>query len=107
MLYIAVCYDKPDSQALRLANRGAHLDFLRTNANDIKVCGPILAEDHETMIGSMLIVEAPDRPAADDDDERRRYYRITAAGRRTVEAETNRMASWVAAARAAGRGRAT
>jgi uncharacterized protein YciI len=65
MLYIAVCYDKPESQALRLANRGAHLDFLRTNANDIKVCGPILADDHETMIGSMLIVEAPDRAAAE------------------------------------------
>jgi len=65
MLYIAVCYDKPDSHALRLANRGAHLDFLRTNATDIKVCGPILADDNETMIGSMLIVEAPDRAKAE------------------------------------------
>lgn len=54
-----------------------------------------------------LISEAPGRPSARHDDERRRYYRITALGRRTVEAETNRMAAWVAAARAAGRGRTT
>ena len=53
-----------------------------------------------------LITEAPGRPR-DNDDERRRYYRITSAGRRLVEAETNRMASWVAAARAAHRRRAT
>jgi uncharacterized protein YciI len=65
MLYIAVCYDKPDSHALRLANRGAHLDFLRANASEIKVCGPILADDNETMIGSMLIVEGADRVAAE------------------------------------------
>lgn len=65
MLYIAVCYDKPDSFALRLANRGAHLDFLRSNAAEIKVCGPILADDNETMIGSMLIVEAADRSTAE------------------------------------------
>jgi uncharacterized protein len=66
MLYIAVCYDKPDSHALRLANRGAHLDFLRANASEIKVCGPILADDNETMIGSMLIVEGADRVAAEN-----------------------------------------
>jgi DNA-binding PadR family transcriptional regulator len=51
------------------------------------------------LVADGLIVEAPTRPRGDDDDERRRYYRITAMGRRTVEAETQRMASWVAAAR--------
>ena len=64
MLYMAVCYDKPDSQNLRLANRAAHLDFLRANDVFIKVCGPILADDNETMIGSLLIVDAENRPAA-------------------------------------------
>jgi DNA-binding PadR family transcriptional regulator len=59
------------------------------------------------LVADGMISEAPVRPRAESDDERRRYYRITAAGRRTVEAETNRMASWVAAARAARRGRTT
>lgn len=58
------------------------------------------------LVADGLITEAPSRPR-DDDDERRRYYRITGAGRRLVEAETTRMASWVAAARAARRRRAT
>lgn len=59
------------------------------------------------LVADGLIAEAPGRPKGDGDDERRRYYRITAAGRRTVDAETNRMASWVTAARAARRGRTT
>lgn len=54
-----------------------------------------------------LITEAPARRVAEGDDERRRYYRITASGRRTVDAETNRMAAWVSAARAADRRRTT
>jgi uncharacterized protein YciI len=65
MLYMAVCYDKLEGHALRLANRAAHLDFLRANDAFIKVCGPILADDNEAMIGSLLIVEAPDRATAD------------------------------------------
>jgi DNA-binding PadR family transcriptional regulator len=59
------------------------------------------------LVSDGLIAEAPSRRSDEGDDERRRYYRITASGRRTVDAETNRMASWVAAARAARRGRAT
>jgi uncharacterized protein YciI len=64
MHFLALCYDKPGCEALRLANRAAHLDYLRANDAFIKVCGPILADDNETMIGSLLIVETPDRPAA-------------------------------------------
>jgi DNA-binding PadR family transcriptional regulator len=59
------------------------------------------------LVADGLVTEAPTRPRDDSDDERRRYYRITAPGRRLLDAETNRMASWVAAARAARRGRAT
>jgi DNA-binding PadR family transcriptional regulator len=59
------------------------------------------------LVADGLIAEAPARPAGDGEDERRRYYRITATGRRTADAETERMASWVAAARAAGRQRTT
>lgn len=50
------------------------------------------------LVSDGLVIEAPTRPKADSDDERRRYYRITALGKRTLEAETRRMASWVAAA---------
>lgn len=38
-----------------------------------------------------LIAESGDRPDPHLDDERRRYYRITALGRRVVEAEALRL----------------
>jgi DNA-binding PadR family transcriptional regulator len=52
------------------------------------------------MIAAGLLDEAEARPEAPHDDERRRYYRATPVGRRALEAETARMASLVAAARA-------
>lgn len=65
MHYVAICRDKPDSLHVRLANRAGHLDFLRANAETIKVCGPLLADDGTTMTGSLLIVDAPDRKTVD------------------------------------------
>ncbi|HEX6464571.1 MAG TPA: PadR family transcriptional regulator [Vicinamibacterales bacterium] len=52
------------------------------------------------MIAAGLLHEAEDRPDAAHDDERRRYYGASPLGRRVLEAETARMASLVAAARA-------
>lgn len=43
------------------------------------------------MLGQGLIEESDDRPDPHLDDERRRYYRITAFGRRVVQAEAARM----------------
>jgi len=52
------------------------------------------------MLAARLIEEADERPDPAMDDERRRYYRITALGRRVLQAESVRMATLVAAARA-------
>ncbi|HMN52003.1 MAG: YciI family protein [Xanthobacteraceae bacterium] len=65
MHFVAICLDKTDSLELRLANRAAHLDYLRAHAKTIRTCGPLLADDGETMIGSMLILDAPNREAAE------------------------------------------
>jgi uncharacterized protein YciI len=65
VLFVAVCIDKADGQELRHCNRVAHLDYLRLNAQYIKTCGPFVAADGVTMNGSMLIVEAEDRKAAE------------------------------------------
>lgn len=48
-----------------------------------------------------LIVESPDRPRPDEDG-RRRYYRITAAGRRAVVDEAERLRSLLSQASASG-----
>ncbi len=65
MHFVAICLDKPNSLDLRLANRAAHLDYLRAHSKTIKTCGPLLADDNETMIGSMLVLDAPDRGTAE------------------------------------------
>jgi uncharacterized protein YciI len=65
MHFVAICLDKPNSLDTRLANRAAHLEYLRKHAKAIRTCGPLLADDGETMIGSMLILDVPNRAAAD------------------------------------------
>jgi len=65
MLFVAICIDKAGSQEVRLCNRAAHLDYLRLNADYIKTCGPFVADDGVTMNGSLLVVEAKDRKAAE------------------------------------------
>jgi DNA-binding PadR family transcriptional regulator len=52
------------------------------------------------LLAARYIEEADERPDPALDDERRRYYRITAAGRRALQAETARASTLVAAARA-------
>jgi DNA-binding PadR family transcriptional regulator len=52
------------------------------------------------LLAAGLLEEADERPDRALDDERRRYYRITALGRRVIEAESARLATLLAAARA-------
>jgi DNA-binding PadR family transcriptional regulator len=51
------------------------------------------------MLADDLIEQAESRPAPELDDERRRYYRLTAEGRRALQAEVQRYARVVAVAR--------
>ncbi|MGD8418390.1 MAG: YciI family protein [Pseudomonadales bacterium] len=61
MLYVLICEDKPDSLSLRLANREKHLAYAATLNEKIRLAGPMLADDGETMIGSLFIIEAESR----------------------------------------------
>lgn len=65
MHFVVICLDKPNGLETRLANRAKHLDYLRSHTQAVRTCGPLLADDGETMIGSMLILDVPDRAAAD------------------------------------------
>ena len=65
MHFVAICQDKSDGQPLRLANRAAHLDYLRANSKSIQICGPLLSDDGQSMIGSLLILQADNKEAAE------------------------------------------
>jgi uncharacterized protein len=61
--FVLTCIDKPDSLALRLANRDAHFAYLGHHPGFVRLAGPLLDPDG-AMAGSLLIVEAADLAAA-------------------------------------------
>jgi uncharacterized protein len=63
-LFMLACFDKPNSLALRMANRQAHLAYAGDKAAMIKVAGPLL-DEAEAMAGSLFILEASDRAAVE------------------------------------------
>lgn len=65
MQFVIFCLDKPDSRAARMANRPAHLAFIEREAARVRLAGPLLAEDGETMIGSLIVIEADSREEAE------------------------------------------
>ena len=64
MHYAAHCIDRPNSAQARAANRMAHREWLKRYEREVKIGGPYLAADGVTMIGSLIVVEAPDEAAA-------------------------------------------
>jgi len=58
MLFVVTCVDKPDSADKRVENRPAHLAYLNGLGARVKIGGALLAEDHKTPVGSMIVFEA-------------------------------------------------
>jgi hypothetical protein len=63
-LFVLNCLDKPNSLELRMATREAHLAYARPQAAMLKLGGPLLDEKGD-MAGSLMILDAPDRAAAE------------------------------------------
>jgi uncharacterized protein YciI len=63
MTYLLICRDKPDSLAVRVANRDAHLAYLK-DSGVVTLAGPLL-DDAGGMTGSLLALDLPDRAAAE------------------------------------------
>ncbi len=57
------CIDKPMQRELRADTRAQHLDYIRTHLDRVVVAGPLL-DDEGQPIGSMLLMQFPDRRAA-------------------------------------------
>jgi len=75
VLFAIHCIDKAGDGSLRLANREAHLAFLKENAAAVRLGGPLLSEDGSRMVGSLLVIEAADMAAARAWAERDPYRR--------------------------------
>jgi len=65
MQFAIHCTDKPGSAAVRAANRPDHLAYLERHAAAIVAGGALLGEDGASPIGSLLLMEFPDRAAVE------------------------------------------
>jgi hypothetical protein len=62
-LFAIHCLDKPMAADLRVATRPAHLDHLNLHADRVFAAGPLLGPEGDA-IGSLIIVDMPDRDSA-------------------------------------------
>jgi len=70
MLFAIICTDKPDHLQVRMDNRPAHVEYLKSLGSDLKGAGPFLDAD-EKPNGSLVIINVADMAAAKafaDDD---------------------------------------
>ncbi|WLS10237.1 YciI family protein (plasmid) [Shinella sumterensis] len=58
MLFVVHCIDHADALPRRLENYEKHKTYLASGAVKTVISGPLVAQDSETMIGSMFIFEA-------------------------------------------------
>jgi uncharacterized protein YciI len=65
MLFLIHCTQRADGQAIRDAHYDAHRAYLQASPVDIKLAGPMVEDDGGKRIGSVFIVDVPDRAAAE------------------------------------------
>jgi uncharacterized protein YciI len=63
MLFALICTDRPDALDLRQANRGPHLEYIEMTGC-VALAGPLL-DDAGQMCGSLVVIDVPDRAAAE------------------------------------------
>jgi hypothetical protein len=65
VLYILYNEDQPDGQVIRAATREAHLAYLERHKDKLVLGGGLLSEDGKTRVGSVFIINVPDRKSAE------------------------------------------
>ncbi len=68
MLFAVYALDNPSAGARRQAVHAEHVAHLKAAKDQgvtITVGGPLMADDGTTSIGSLMVIEAPDRPTVE------------------------------------------
>jgi len=65
MHFSILIYDEPNSAALRDKYRAAHLDYLKAFDDQTSFAGPFTNDDETADLGSLRLIEFPDRAAAE------------------------------------------
>ncbi len=64
-MFVVHCKDKAQARQVRLDNRAAHLDYLKAHAAQVVMAGPVLTEDGQGMVGSVLVLDFATRAELD------------------------------------------
>lgn len=64
MLFVIHMIDHPDSAPLRDATTAKHQEFVGKHVGDMFMGGPLLSDDGKAKIGSLMVMDFPDRAAA-------------------------------------------
>lgn len=65
MLFAILYKDKPYSGDIRATTRPAHLEYVKSFGDKVKVAGPTLTDDGETRNGGVLILDVANRKEAE------------------------------------------
>lgn len=65
MLFSILIFDEPDTASLRDKYRQSHLDYLRAFDDQTLFAGPFTTDDESADLGSLRLIEFPDRAAAE------------------------------------------
>lgn len=63
MLVCLMAHDKPGALEIRIANRPAHVDYLKST-DHVHLAGPLI-DAEGGMCGSMIVLDVPDMAAAE------------------------------------------
>jgi uncharacterized protein len=64
-MYAILCFDRPDSAALRDAHRAAHQEFLNANAEKVVFGGPLKNTPEGASTGALIVVSCATRKDAE------------------------------------------
>jgi uncharacterized protein YciI len=64
MQFAIICKDRADAGSLRQETRPRHIDYLNTFDSQLVYAGPLLQDDGQTPKGSLLVLEADGKAAA-------------------------------------------
>jgi uncharacterized protein YciI len=64
-MYAIVCFDRPDSGALRDQHRAAHQDFLKANSSKVVFGGPLKHTPEGASTGALIVVDCATRKEAE------------------------------------------
>ena len=64
-MYAVICFDRPDSAALRDTHRAAHMEYLNANAARIAYGGPLKNAADGPSTGALIVLDCATREEAE------------------------------------------